>query len=178
MRQLVVLLLGAALAFASGTVAAQDCEDDCTVVAPTYLWSIDKTADQTDLTLATGQQFLVNYVVEVSRTLNQFGQLDPLIDECATVMDSMLGTLGTTCQDNKSFNFAALIGPYATGGIFSVVNTASFVTNDSFATGSDFWTVRVNVENVASVPEPTTLALLGLGLAGIGVARRRARAIH
>ena len=178
MKQFAVLLLGAALSFVSGTVAAQDCDEDCIPVAPTYLWSIDKTADQADLTLATGQQFLVNYVVEVSRTLNQFGQLDPLIDECATIMDSMLGALGTTCEANKSFNFAALIGPYVTDGIFSVVNVASFVTNDSLATGSDTWTVRVNVGNVASAPEPATLALLGFGLAGLGFARRRARAIH
>jgi PEP-CTERM motif-containing protein len=34
------------------------------------------------------------------------------------------------------------------------------------------------VTTVAAIPEPATLALLGVGLAGIGFARRRPRSIH
>lgn len=53
---------------ASVTVNCYDLEvtkDAATSVNRTYMWTIDKSADQSALTLCTGQQFLVNYEVKV-----------------------------------------------------------------------------------------------------------------
>lgn len=41
-------------------------KDAATSLTRTWTWDIEKTGDQTDLTLATGQSFLVNYEVVVS----------------------------------------------------------------------------------------------------------------
>jgi len=45
--------------------------------------------------------------------------------------------------------------------------------NSNISFGEVKLTVRGNVENPVSVPEPATLALFGIGLAGMGLARRR-----
>jgi hypothetical protein len=205
----------------------------------TYTWNIDKVGDQTALTLAIGQQFLVDYDVTVSATyadsnwgasgtitvqnphpsaamtvevsdsvsgvgaatvdcdavtggnqtsltvtaassgtcsyvialpdaatrtntatatINAVGftgtaEIDfsgatiDEVDECITVTDDKGGPLGTVCYDElpKTFEYSLYVGPYAECGSYEYVNVASFVTNDSGGTGSDFWTVTVTV---------------------------------
>jgi hypothetical protein len=138
-----------------------------------YLWTIDKTADQTALTLSLGQQFSVNYTVRLDGTLT--GEGEAITDECVGVLDSLLGDLGTFCTNSQTSTFNLVytlqVGSYDTPGIYSFVNVASFVTNDTGSRGSDSWTVRVDVPG--SIPEPSVLALLGLGLAGLAAMRRR-----
>jgi hypothetical protein len=68
-------------------------------------------------------------------------------DECIQVSDSLFGDLGTACADEspKTFDYTLMVGPYDTCGSFNFTNTASFVADDSGATGSDSWTIMVNV---------------------------------
>lgn len=79
--------------------------------------------------------------------------------------------------------YGALVGRIGTGDFFVVgTNYGSAVADsgllrlfywDTF-TGDNSGSVAANV-NVRSVPEPATLGLLGLALAGVGTLRRRKR---
>jgi hypothetical protein len=205
-------------------------KDASTTYTRTWDWTIDKTGDQTDLTLSTGQQFPVNYQVTVeatsmdsdwaaagtitvqnpnpkapmtvsladavdgiaatldcggsltvpaggsttcgytvdlpdgtdrintaTATLNEiafeatadvtFGDPSTEIDECIAVSDDRFGPLGTACASTSptTFSYPLYVGPYDTCGTYQFVNTASFVTNDTGTTGSDSWTVNVNL---------------------------------
>ncbi len=68
-------------------------------------------------------------------------------DECINVSDTYAGSLGVVCSGEapKTFNYPRQIGPYSIQGTYNVDNTASFVTNDTQTSGSDNWTVVVNV---------------------------------
>jgi hypothetical protein len=209
-------------------------KDAHTSFTRTWSWTIDKMADQTDLTLSPGQQFQVNYQVTVDATyadsdwavagtitvqnpnpeaemtvslkdmvdgteatlacggsltvpaggsatcgysaglldgsdrtntataaLNDIdftGTADVTFDldnpteekdECIDVSDSYAEALGTVCYGvdtlPQTFTYDRWIGPYNVCGDYTVENTVSFVTNDTGATGSDSWTVNVNV---------------------------------
>jgi len=108
-----------------------------------YVWTIDKTADQTALTLSPGQTFLVNYTVHVTAVDGQD------VDECAAVTDSVAGPLGTVCAVSSPFSYdftyTASVGPYSVCGDYTVENTATLVTNDTGVTLSASWSVAVHV---------------------------------
>jgi hypothetical protein len=108
-----------------------------------YVWTIDKSADQSALTLSLGQTFLVNYTVH----LTAVDGLD--IDECATVTDSLTGPLGTFCAAASPFTqdvtYSLTAGPYYICGDYTKDNVASLVTNDTGATRTDNWSIAVHV---------------------------------
>jgi hypothetical protein len=68
-------------------------------------------------------------------------------DTCIDVTDDHAGALGTICLVDlpKTFTYALTWGPFDTCGEYQGVNTASFVTQDTEATGSSSWTVAVTV---------------------------------
>lgn len=208
-----------------------------TTLTQGHSWTIDKTADQSSLTLSPGQALLVTYTVVtdvteansgwtvagtievanttpdivtltgVSDTIEGYGPADTLtcgdfvlapwtatlcayssslpdgstrvntatatmlldsggttavsgqavidfsgaevqeIDECITVGDTYAGSLGTMCDADApvTLDYSRYVGPYDTCGIYTVENTASFVTDDTGTTGSDTWTITVTV---------------------------------
>jgi hypothetical protein len=69
------------------------------------------------------------------------------VDECVDVEDDKYGSLGTVCADEapKTFYYSMYVGPYDVCGEYSFVNVADFLTNDTGTTGSDSWTVLVDV---------------------------------
>lgn len=92
------------------------------------------------VTVENGTQF----VGEAS--VNFYGPTDE-IDECIDVNDTIGGFLGTVCALTiaSPLDYMADVGPYNACGQYQVKNTASFVTNDTGATGEDSWTVNINV---------------------------------
>ncbi len=76
-----------------------------------------------------------------------FGDPANQVDTCIDVTDDQYGALGTACVNElpKAFTYSITWGPFQTCGVHDAVNTASFTTNDTGATGSDGWTVSVNV---------------------------------
>ncbi len=76
-----------------------------------------------------------------------FGDPTYNVDTCIDVTDDQGGSLGTVCLGDlpKTFTYTLTWGPFETCGNYDGVNIASFTTNDTGATGSDSWTVAVNI---------------------------------
>lgn len=81
--------------------------------------------------------------------------------------------LGLSGPTNGAFNFAN----YNTGAfgnqLVSFVRVLGFACDAAGTCNRTSNLSNFAIDNIVTVPEPTTLALLGLGLAGFGVSRRR-----
>lgn len=79
-----------------------------------------------------------------------FGEPTEVIDETVEVTDTFAGVLGTATagvDTPKVFNYERVVGPFADEecGEHLVDNTATFITNDTLAQGSDDHSVLVTV---------------------------------
>ncbi|NPV67354.1 MAG: hypothetical protein HPY64_09450 [Anaerolineae bacterium] len=122
-----------------------------------YGASLPDASSRTNTATATLQNYSYDYQLKATPdgTTNFTGTADVIflttptteIDECITVTDDKAGSLGVVCYPDlpKTFTYSLDVGPYDVCGEYQFVNVASFVTNDTSATGSDSWTVAVSV---------------------------------
>jgi hypothetical protein len=115
-----------------------------------FVWTIEKTADQNEVTLSIGQQLQVNYAVAVDA--NSYYTCWPpeyRVDESVDVCDTNPGSglLGTVYAWDapETLNYSILIGPYAECGDYRIDNVATLTTCDTQTTSSSNWTVIVHV---------------------------------
>jgi len=144
----------------------------------TNVWTALKTfpSATADATISGPHTIALNTVAPAARHFSTGGQISQELDSpnfVDFIIDGVLTDMGNFLGDTAlvpSVGDNLLIGHLP-----SEINNASFLLPDS--TSADYALIDSVVSTSSvSVPEPTTIALLSFGLAGLGFTRRRIKA--